>query len=228
MISRKRSAVCKGNYAATVMKNTPACDLLHKRCALQILNISQVIQRQVRNKSLDISKYEALLYLHTDCLLNQRRCLMAKHSDPKADALRNQGTLNPHPEQVRDGFFLENDFFDARDLLQVKYEMLRKTQVEGECVTRAAAAFGFSRPAFYQARQAFEEKGLPGLIPERRGPKHGHKLTEAIMGFIQEALEGDESLRTTDLVRMIEEQWRIRVHRRSVERALVRRQKKGR
>ena len=68
---------------------------------------------------------------------------MAKHSDPKADALRNQGTLNPHPEQVRDGLFLENDFFDARDLLQVKYEMLRKTRVEGECVTRAAAAFGF-------------------------------------------------------------------------------------
>ena len=153
---------------------------------------------------------------------------MTKHSDPKTDTLRNRGTLNPHPEQVRDGFFLENDFFDARDLLQVKYEMLRKAQVEGECVTRAAAAFGFSRPAFYQARQAFEQEGFPGLIPEHRGPKHGHKLTEEVVTFIQEALERDESLRMTDLVGMIEERWRIRIHRRSIERALARQQKKRR
>ena len=84
---------------------------------------------------------------------------MTKHSDPKTDTLRNRGTLNPHPEQVRDGFFLENDFFDARDLLQVKYEMLRKAQVEGECVTRAAAAFGFKElPAGLKSG-----KGLTGF-----------------------------------------------------------------
>jgi hypothetical protein len=110
MISLTRSAACKGNYAAIVRENTPVCDLLFMGRTSQVLIICAIIQSKWRTKSLDISIREALLYLHTDRLPIQRRCLMAKHSDPKADALRNQGTLNPHPEQVRDGFFLENDF----------------------------------------------------------------------------------------------------------------------
>jgi hypothetical protein len=44
---------------------------------------------------------------------------------------------------------------------------------EGATVSRAAADFGFSRPAFYQAQTAFEAEGLPGvasdLIPPRSG-----------------------------------------------------------
>jgi transposase len=153
---------------------------------------------------------------------------MAKRRSPKAEALLCNGTLNPHPERVQDKSFLENDFFDPRDLLQVKYEMVRKTQVEGEAVTKAAGAFGFSRPSLYQARRAFEQGGLSGLIPQRRGPKQAHKLTGAVMAFIQEALQADESLSMAELVRMVKEQFDVRVHRRSIERALVRRQKKGR
>src|SRR5712691_4936365 len=76
--------------------------------------------------------------------------------DPKNLALRQQGSLNPHPEQVTDELFLTNEFFDARDLVQVKYEMLRRVESEGQQVSRAAAAFGFSRPSFYQAQVTFQ------------------------------------------------------------------------
>jgi len=153
---------------------------------------------------------------------------MAKRQNPKAEALVHSGTLNPHPERVRDTVFLENDFFDPHDLLQVKYEMLRKKRIEGETVTKVAAAFGFSRPSVYQTLRAFEDEGLSGLLPERRGPKQAHKLTGAVMTFIQEALQADASLNATDLVRKVQEQFGVHVHRRSIERALVRRQKKGR
>jgi transposase len=152
---------------------------------------------------------------------------MAKRRNPKLEALREQGTLNPHPEQVRDELFLEHDFFDPNDLLQVKYEMLRKRRVEGETATRAAEVFGFSRPSFYQALEAFEREGISGLIPHRRGPKEAHKLSGSVVAFIRDALKADESLRMADLVRMVGEQFDIHVHPRSIERALARHQKKS-
>src|SRR4051812_49751372 len=36
-----------------------------------------------------------------------------------------QGTLNPRADDVRDPAFVDSEFFDPRDLVQVKYEMLR-------------------------------------------------------------------------------------------------------
>ena len=59
--------------------------------------------------------------------------------DPKEIALAEARCLNPHPEQVTDPAFLASDFFDARDAVQVKYEMVRKVQAGGAPVTEAAA-----------------------------------------------------------------------------------------
>jgi len=58
--------------------------------------------------------------------------------DPKEAALAAARCLNPHPEQVTDPEFLGSDFFDARDAVQVKYEMVRKVQAGGAPVTEAA------------------------------------------------------------------------------------------
>ena len=74
--------------------------------------------------------------------------------DPKAAALREARCLNPHPEQVSDAAFLAEKFFDARDVVQVKYEMVRRVSVDGAPVTATAAAFGYSRPSYYQAAAA--------------------------------------------------------------------------
>ena len=63
----------------------------------------------------------------------------------KGEALRANGTFNPRAARVTDALFVKEDFFDARDLVQVKYEMLRRVREEGMNVVQAAAAFGFSR-----------------------------------------------------------------------------------
>lgn len=152
---------------------------------------------------------------------------MSTHRDPKTEELRRRGTLNPHPERVQERLFGANEFFDPRDLLQVKYEMLRKRLVEGESATRAASLFGFSRPSFYQALETFEREGLSGLLPRRRGPREAHKLSGPVVAFILEALRTDESLRTADLVEMAGDEFGIHVHPRSLERALARHEKKG-
>ncbi len=153
---------------------------------------------------------------------------MSTPRDPKSQALAEHGSLNPRPEAVVDEQFQTREFFDPRDAVQVKYEMLRRVRVDGFPVTGAAAAFGFSRPAFYLAKSAFEQNGLPGLIPQRPGPRHAHKLTDAIMSFIIEQRAQDRFLRAPVLAQLVQERFGLSVHPRSIERALGRRQKKGR
>ena len=148
--------------------------------------------------------------------------------DPKVGALQQQGTLNPRSREVRDELFLEGGFFDPRDLVQVKYEMLRQVQADGKPITDAAAAFGFSRPSFYQARSAFEQDGLAGLVPRKRGPKQAHKLTAEVMQFLAEVRAQEPSIRPPELAQLIRERFGTTVHPRSIERSLRRHQKKRR
>ncbi len=120
-----------------------------------------------------------------------------------------------------------NPFFDARDLIQVKYEMLRRVREDGQSVSQAVAAFGFSRPSFYQAQAVFAAEGLPGLVPQRPGPKRAHKLSEEVVDRLEAALEANPALTSAQLAQRLEAELGLQVHRRSVERALSRRQKKG-
>src|ERR1700749_2289890 len=106
-------------------------------------------------------------------------------SDPKEAGLAGTRCLTPPPEQVTDPAFLASEFFDARDAVQVKYEMVRKVRADGTPVTEAAAAFGYSRPAYYDAAGAPESSGLEGLVPARPGPRGAHKLTEEICAWAE-------------------------------------------
>jgi len=142
--------------------------------------------------------------------------------DPKVEALRAERSLNPRPESVSDERFAASEFFDARDLVQVKYEMVRRVRLEGDAVTRSAAAFGFSRPSFYEAQAALDAGGLAALVSARPGPRRAHKLTDEIVGFARRRLADDPSLRPAGLAEAIAERFGVRVHPRSVERALQR------
>jgi transposase len=146
--------------------------------------------------------------------------------DPKTLALRQQGCFHPHPERITDELFRTREFFDPRDLIQVKYEMLRRVETEGLPVNQSAAAFGFSRPSFYQAQACFQQGGLPALLPRKRGPKQAHKLTADVLAFIREARQKDPSLRLPALVSRVQDHYGIAVHPRSIERALARSPKK--
>lgn len=148
-------------------------------------------------------------------------------AEAKAVSLRRHGVFNPHPQDVTDPLFQNSDFFDARDLVQVKYEMLRRVRVDSWPVTAAAQAGGFSRPAFYQAQEAFAQSGLPGLLPKRPGPRRAHKLSDAVVDFLVEQRNNDPQLSSAELARQVRRRFRVKVHPRSIERALERRQKKG-
>ena len=144
---------------------------------------------------------------------------------PKRQALRQTGTLNPRADRVTDELFTDGDFFDPNDLLQVKYEMLRRVRSDDFTVRQAAQLFGFSRPSFYQAQETFTRGGLGALVPQKRGPRRAHKLSQKIMAFIERTIAADPE---ANLVAAVQEKFGLSVHRRSIERALARAKKKRR
>lgn len=155
------------------------------------------------------------------------RRLKPRSEDPKVAALRASGTLHPHPESIRDEAFSTEEFFDRRDRLQVKYEMLRRHRVERRPVTEVAVAFGASRQAFYTTARAFEAQGIAGLLPRPRGPKRAHKCSDEILDFVErQRVEEAEPGETA--AQLVERRFGVAIHPRSLDRALARRKKKRR
>ena len=139
----------------------------------------------------------------------------------KVDALRQEGTLNPDPEDVRDSKFRDNEFFDPHDIVQVKYEMLRRVSVENASVGTAAEEYGVSRPTYYQTKASFDKAGVAGLVPRKRGPRGPHKLRGQALAFVQQQLVAGEPMRARELAKQLREKFSVNIHPRTIERAIA-------
>lgn len=151
-----------------------------------------------------------------------------KPAAARRDCLRQQGTLHPHPDSVTEPLFQQSEFFDPEDLLQVKYEMLRRVQVDKQSVSHTTTAFGVSRPTFYRAQSDFAESGLFGLIPQKRGPRQAHKLTGEVLDFLRQAQSAEPHPGARELAAAVQQRFGIRLHPRSIQRALAPKEKKRR
>ena len=141
-------------------------------------------------------------------------------TDKKTERLRQSGTLNPRPDTVTDALFQDSAFFDPRDLLQVRYEMVRCTE-RGVPLKEAAARFGTSVPTCVRANRAFREGGLQGLIPQRRGPRGAHKITPQILAFVEQFRAEHGRIGSRRLVPLIEARFGVHIHPRSLDKALA-------
>src|SRR5271169_6647926 len=161
-------------------------------------------------------------------LYTQRERSMAKATttNGKRQALARDGALNPRPEAVRDPLFKDNPFFDPRDLVQVRYEMVRRHQADGQSISNVADIFGVSRPTFYKAQSALADQGLAGLLPQQRGPKGGHKISVEVIAFVDELKAENPDLTLPQVIGAIAARFGLDVHRRSLERALTRKKKR--
>jgi len=174
-----------------------------------------------------------VLYLF-DLTINPKKVILERKqilfrelgmSDEKLVALRQSHTLHPHADQVRDPLFTSGSpFFDPRDLMQVKYELLRRVRVDGTSVSHATSLFAISRPTFYAAHAAWEHSGIIGLLPQPTGPRHAHKLTEDIIALLVPLAK---TMSSAELAVWLRDQRHLIVHPRSIERALARSAKKG-
>ncbi len=204
----------KGHYAAIVRSTMPqpvvAALIWCEYTCVEWIHVSPAI--------LDKVCYSGVIYMTAPGGHMPRRGV---RSDPKTAALLEEGTLNPSPEKVGDPKFMAEEFFDPRDLVQVRYEMLRRVSVDHLSVTAAAAEYGVSRPTYYQAKASFDEAGAAGLVPKKRGPRGPHKLQGDVLAFVEEHVVPGEPIRARELVRRIRQELSVEVHPRTIERALA-------
>jgi len=206
-VSANLSSISSGNVLII-----PDCTLI----ATGALSLSMVTPLHYR---LDIHLYVYIIKLTA---MRQPKANSPKRTiDAKVGVLAQHGALHPHPEQVKDEVFQRNEFFDSHDLVQVRYEMLRRRQVDGQPVTDVAAAFGVSRQAFYVTEATFAKNGIVGLLPRPRGPRRAHKCTDEILDFVEQCKADSSTGR--DISEVVRKRFGVTVHPRSLARALARR-----
>ena len=151
---------------------------------------------------------------------------MGATENVKAHFLADQQALHLRPEAIRDAQFQEGGFFDPRDLVQVRYEMLRRHLVDGKPVAEVTRDFGMSRQMFYVLLSMLQQQGLLGLLPRKRGPKTAHKCTDAIIDFVSSRRQEDPDRSFRDLVEDVEDKFGVQLHPRTLQRRLLREEKK--
>lgn len=214
--------MCKMNSAAYVREKTPHES--RRQPQRRPWHIDSVFDHQLQNEEANlILALTPLLHLRHNYIYAQYRPMPTKRQSesPKAKVLHDEGTLNPNPENVRDPKFQQNEFFDPRDLVQIRYEMLRRVSVENASVTHATEEYGVSRPTYYQARTNFDKRGVAGLVPQKRGPRGPHKLQGEVLTFVEQQLVAGEPVRARELVKLIQEEFGLNIHPRTIERAVA-------
>jgi transposase len=138
----------------------------------------------------------------------------------KTDALIEEGTFNPAPDKVRDPKFRAGEFFDPRDAVQVKYELLRRVSIDKVSVTEASGEYGVSRPTYYQAKADFDMAGIAGLVPAKPGPRGPSKVDDDVLAFLRARVVVGDPLRARELAKLVHDELDIELHPRTIERAL--------
>jgi transposase len=204
----------KANFAAYVNGKTPQVD-----ADIWVLRANYCNNDgQDRREFAGLTHSSGGIIIYTCC--GEYMPVRSRSKPQKVEALREEGTLNATPDEVHDPKFQENEFFDPHDIVQVKYEMLRRVSVENASVSSATEEYGVSRPTYYQTKASFDKGGVAGLVPQKRGPRGPHKLRGQALAFVQQQLVAGEPVRARQLAEMVRQKFDLNIHPRTIERAV--------
>ncbi|MFH1436968.1 MAG: helix-turn-helix domain containing protein [Pseudomonadota bacterium] len=141
-----------------------------------------------------------------------------RQKQSKRQFLEEAGAWNTNARNIDSSLFAQSDFFDPRDKVQVKYEMLRLHYVDGVTVLSASRLFGYSRESFYAALEALSREGIVGLADRLRGPKTPRKLTAQVQQFLHREIQKDPSVSGARLAERVKKKLGVSIHKRSIER----------
>ena len=136
----------------------------------------------------------------------------------KEDILMENGTFNKNHAKVTEQRFVDDDFYDPQDLVQVKYEMLRTANESGRNINEIAGRFGFSRAAYYKIKSSFEKGGISSFAPNKSGPKKARKLTREYQDFIDSYIAQNPNASSGKIAAAIQKERGLTISRRTVER----------
>lgn len=186
------------------------CDAL-----TNLISLILKLIRLIHQIALDI--YDNMRHNMSAVNWKSEEAIMSDSNTAKHEEMRANHTFNHRASSVSADIFVSSQFFDAHDLIQVKYEMLRAVEKEKHDITSASAAFGFSRIGFYDIKKEFDEHGILGLLPKKRGPKGPRKLSDSDIEFVKSLL--GTHTKAQIIIRLREERG-VLVSKRTLERRL--------
>jgi transposase len=146
---------------------------------------------------------------------------MERSNDRKRKHLEDAGLLNANAQRIREHLFNQYpEFFDAHDLLQVRYEMLRAHLVDGNKIAGLCSRFGVSRQTFYNLLEKFSEHGSAGLLARKPGPTGPSKLTPKILAYAREQMQKEREVSGAALAAGIQTKFAVAIHKRTIEKVL--------
>lgn len=138
----------------------------------------------------------------------------------KKDILAHLGALNKNPEKVTNSLFIERDFFDPLDNVQIKYEMLRANQVDNQKVSRICKQFNYSREAFYVILRKFKKHGIIGFLESSRQRKNTVMLNQDIVKMIIQTKFNNPNISGSKLAQKINAKFNTDYKKRAIEKAV--------
>jgi len=130
----------------------------------------------------------------------------------KEAVLKENGSFNEGYQDVIASIFQESLFFDPRDIVQVKYEMLRSASNDKKTISEIVKEYGFSRVSFYRNQTLFETGGLEALVPKKPGPKGAHKFQTEGKEFVVNYLKKKPNATAVEIARQMEASIGLKVH----------------
>jgi len=150
-------------------------------------------------------------------------CLLSKQ-----DVLLENGTFNRNHAKVKEQRFIDDIFYDPRDLAQVKYEMLRTARESKESVEEITIRYGFSRAGFYKIKNSFEKEGLSAFVSNKTGPRNAWKLTKEHQRFIDGYLSENPDAGSGEIAAILKTERGLEISKRTIERYRNRKNGKNR
>ena len=139
----------------------------------------------------------------------------------KRSALQRARAWNPAPEHVKADLFVTHPFFDPEDKAQVRYEMLRRRELERAPLEESCREFGFTRESYRHLLERFRSEGMGGLFNRKPGRTNTLKTNDQVRRLLRREHHRDPSLRPEDLARLCHEQFGVSISRRTVYRVLA-------
>ncbi len=140
----------------------------------------------------------------------------------KVELLKKHRLLNGKPECVCHPLFVDSEFFDPLDLVQVRYEMIRAARSGEMSVTNACRTFGFSRDSFYKQESAFMKRGFVGLLGSPRGRRPVIALNQEVLNFITRRKFQEPNVSGEKLRIEVHKNFGVECSKRTVERVIRR------
>ena len=138
----------------------------------------------------------------------------------KVEHLRATRTYNERHDRVVDELFANSELFDPRDLLQVRYEIVRAVG-GGESPERVAVRFGVSGMTARRYVGSMREGGLLALLPARKGPSGPRALGPRGEEFVDAYIVGHPSASGREVHEALEAALALGVSQRTVERRIA-------